>query len=291
MSVVDTDHSHQPGGFLEQYFKMNWVFSPARDLIFLIGSVLTGWATFGIYMLLGWNMILVWFIWVIVLDTPHFYATYTRTYMDKEARKELKPLLIITLGVFLIGPLAMVLSYLLHWAGASFYLAPWWLFLVGVSLWAYWHITRQHYGILRLYHRKNGEWGTLDAKIDSWTLYGCLLIPFLALIARHPSSRGRVGLPHAVPWFPEREEGVSLLGYAIDLRWEHLVVLATLIAVGVLLTIFIGRQIQRVLRGERLPCQAAVPGRCAAAAPLHVLFGPPAGDWPADFHDDHHDLS
>lgn len=270
MSVAETGHSRDRRGFLEKNFKMNWVFSPARDLIFLIGSVLTGWATFGIYLLLGWNMILVWFIWVIVLDTPHFFATYTRTYMDKEARREMKPLLIATLGVFLIGPFAAALTYILNGLGASFYLAPWWLYLVGVSLWAYWHITRQHYGILRLYHRKNGEWGTLDAKIDSWTLYGCLLIPFLALLARHPSSRGRIGLDHAVPWFPTREEGVSIIGYVIDLRWEHLVVLATLIAVGALLTIFIGRQIQRIMNGERVALPKLL--FLAAVLPLHLYM-------------------
>jgi hypothetical protein len=133
--------------------------------------------------------------------------------MDREARRTMKPLLIWSLGVFLIGPLALVLSYGLSAAGVGAWKLPWWLFLVGVSLWAYWHVTRQHYGILRLYHRKNNEWGTVDAKIDSWVLYGCLLIPFLALIARHPSARDRVGLPHAVPWLPGREEGQSWLGY------------------------------------------------------------------------------
>ena len=107
-----TDIHLQPGqsAGLERYFKMNWVFSARRDLVFLIGSVLAGWLIFGMYMLLGWNMILVWLIWVIVLDTPHFFATYSRTYLDKAARKQMPRLLILSLGVFLIGPAALIVS-------------------------------------------------------------------------------------------------------------------------------------------------------------------------------------
>lgn len=270
MSTLNDIEPQRPQGFLGSIFKINWVFSAPRDLIFLIGSVLTGWATFGIYMLLGWNMILVWFIWVIVLDTPHFFATYSRTYLDREARQQMKPLLIVTLGVFLIGPIAMVLSYTLEAIGVGFWKAPWWLFLVGVSLWAYWHITRQHYGILRLYHRKNDEWGTIDAKIDSWVLYGCLLVPFLALLARHPSSRGRIGLEEAVPWLPPLGAGQSWFGYVVDLRWEHLVVLATLIVVAALLTVFVGRQIQRILRGEKIALPKIL--FLAAVLPLHLYM-------------------
>ena len=270
MSFVQADQSGERAGFLDNFFKINWVFSARRDLVFLIGSVLSGWAVFWMYTILGWNMILVWFIWVIILDTPHFFATYSRTYLDREARQKMRPLLLWSLGIFLVGPLAMILSYGMEALGLPFWKAPWWLFLVGVSLWAYWHITRQHYGIMRLYHRKNGETGTVDAKIDSWLLYGCLLVPFLALIARHPNSRGRVGLGDAVPWFPERTDGQSVLGYLIDLRWEHQVVMATLVVVVTLLTVFLGRQIQRVARGERIALPKLL--FLAAVLPLHIYM-------------------
>jgi len=67
MSLAQTDHSGGSLGFLDRNFNMNWVFSARRDMLFLIGSVALGWAIFGIYLLLGWNMIMVWFVWVIVL--------------------------------------------------------------------------------------------------------------------------------------------------------------------------------------------------------------------------------
>ncbi|MBC01221.1 MAG: hypothetical protein CML67_16950 [Rhodobacteraceae bacterium] len=270
MSAIEHENIHATGRILDRFFTVNWVFSAPRDLVFLIGSVLAGWAVFGIYLLLGWNMILVWLIWVIVLDTPHFFATYSRTYLDRQARQEMRPLLIASLGVFLVGPLALVLSYGLNAVGASFYMIPWSLFLIGVSLWAYWHITRQHYGILRLYHRKNGEWGTLDARIDAWVLYGCLLIPFLALIARHPSARGRVGLPEAVPWLPGLAEGQSVVSYLVALRWEHMIVLATLVCVAVLLTVFVARQVYRIANGERIALPKLL--FLSAVLPLHLYM-------------------
>ena len=279
MAVAQTDPTQPSSGFLNTYFSINWVFSPRADLVFLIGSVLTGWAVFALYIfLLGrlpmrevsdW-MIIAWFVWVITLDTPHFFATYSRTYMDKEARRDMKPLLILSCGVFLIGPVAMILSYGLEAVNIGFWKAPWWLFLVGVSLWAYWHITRQHYGIMRLYHRKNNEWGTIDAKIDSWVLYGCLLVPFVALIARHPSSRGRVNLDGAVPWFPERAEGQSVFAYLGNLQWEQHVVLGTLIIVGTLLAIFFGRQIYKVLNGQKIALPKIL--FLAAVLPLHLYM-------------------
>ncbi len=271
MTTVQTDHSPRPAGFLENYFTINWVFSARRDLVFLIGSVLLGWAIFGMYTVLGWNMMLVWFVWVIVLDTPHFYATYSRTYLDREARKEMRPLLLKSLLVFLFGPAMIALTYLLYWAGVSHYRLPWaTVFPIIVSLWAYWHITRQHYGILRLYHRKNHEWGTVDAKIDSWLLYGGLLIPLVAMILRHPAARGRIGLSEAVPWLPSMAEGQSYLGYVIDLRWEHQIILLTIVAVVALLGMFVVRQVQRIAQGDKIALPKLM--FLAAVLPLHIYI-------------------
>lgn len=267
--MTDINLTPSQGAGLDRYFKMNWVFSARRDLVFLIGSVLAGWAIFGMYMLLGWNMILVWLIWVIVLDTPHFFATYSRTYLDKAARKQMPRLLILSLGVFLIGPVALIVSYGLQGVGASFWKAPWYGFMIMVSLWAYWHVTRQHYGILRLYHRVNGETGTRDARIDSWVLYGCLLVPFVAFLARHGGARRRVGLEGRLT-FPEREAGQSWFDYVAALQWELWVVLATVVIVVGLLGTFVVRQVQRVSRGDKiaLPKLAFL----AAVLPLHLYM-------------------
>jgi len=271
MTTVQTDHSPQPSGFLDSMFKVNWVLGPRRDMIFLIGSVLLGWAIWGIYTVLGWNMLLVWFVWVIVLDTPHFYATYSRTYLDKEARKEMRPLLIGSLGVFLFGPAMIALTYFLYYSGVENYQLPWkTIFPIIVSLWAYWHVTRQHYGVLRLYHRKNAEWGTLDAKIDSWLLYGGLLIPLVALIVRHPDARGRIFLDNAVPWLPSMAEGQSYLGYVADLRWEHGVILATIVALVILLSVFFLRQVQRIVTGDKIALPKLM--FLAAVLPLHIYI-------------------
>ena len=271
MTVINTNEPQQPGGLLGNLFRIDWVFNARRDLVFLIGSVLAGWAVFGLSTVLtGDQMLMLWFVWVITLDTPHFFATYSRTYLDREFRQQQGGLLIWTLGVFLLGPVCLILAYSLYGLGSGLFQLPWSFFAIFVSLWAYWHITRQHYGIMRLYHRKSGETGTLDSRLDAWVLYGCLLVPFIALVGRHPSSRGRVDLEGAVPWFPAREDGQSFIGYFIDLRWEHQIIAMTIVVVAVLLTIFVGRQIQRVMRGEKLPLPKLL--FMGAVLPLHIYI-------------------
>ncbi len=270
MSVRSHDREFVPIALPGPRFSARWILNARADLLFIIGSVLAGYLVFGMHAVLGWNMLLVWFIWVIVLDTPHFFATYSRTYLDSEERKYRKALLIGSLGVFLIGPVAIVASYGLKSAGAAHFVIPWLLFKITVSLWAYWHITRQHYGVMRLYHRKNDEHGGFDAKLDALVLYGCLLVPFGALLARHHNSRMRVGLSRHIPQVPEWT-GVSGAGQFVRaMSWEHWVIGLTIACVVVLITAFILRQIYKVLMGEQLNLPKIL--FFFAVLPLHIYM-------------------
>ncbi len=259
----------QGDSFGSGVFKANWILSPRDDMIWLIGSVLAAYAVFAMHSVLGWNMLIVWFVWVMTLDTPHFFATYSRTYFDKVEWQARKPLLIITLGVFLIGPIAIVVAFASMKAGLEFFLWPWLLFKIAVSLWAYWHITRQHYGVMRLYHRKNGETGTFDAKLDSVVLYGCLLVPFVALLARHQHSRERVGLPSIQP-FPEMAGLSDMPSFAGQLYWDQWVVVATVFVVAVLVTVFVVRQVSNFLSGKALNLPKFM--FFGAVLPLHIYM-------------------
>ena len=73
-------------------YSMNWIVNKKADLLLFIGGALTGYLMFFLHAGLHLNMLMVWFIWVVLIDTPHFYSTYLRTYFDKEeyqARKKL----------------------------------------------------------------------------------------------------------------------------------------------------------------------------------------------------------
>ena len=166
-----------------QLLRFPWIFGPRADLGFAVGGMLAGFAIVAMHLVLGWNMIAVWFVWVVTMDTPHFFATYSRTYLDREARKEFRPLLWKSLLIFALPVSAVLLSGVLYQSGVENFKAPWSILLAFVALWAYVHITRQHYGFLRLYNRKAGEIGTSEAKCDAWVLYGFLGFAFVGVLS------------------------------------------------------------------------------------------------------------
>lgn len=254
-------------------FSDNWIISPKYDLTWFMGSAIAGYMIFYMYAGLGWNMIAVWLVWVICLDSPHFFATYSRTYFDKEERRTRPQFLYGSLATFAVGPVAVLAAYLLHKAQSEHYMLPWNGFKIFVSLWAYWHITRQHYGFMKLYQRKNNERGERDLRLDSLLLYGALLLPFLALIARHPSARGRVDLPKDAAPFPSAwsEFGVFMPSKFFDnLTWEHWIVIITAAITLVLVILFIGRQWMKYRYGEAINLPKIL--YLLAVIPLHAFM-------------------
>ena len=174
-------------------FAFPWVFSGRQDLAVSLGGMAAGLAILGLHVFLRLNMMLVWFVWVVVLDTPHFFGTYFRTYLDKDEWRTRRPFLLGSLGVFLVGPMLLAVSYALHSAGVEAFKLPWRVWGYTVSVWAYFHITRQHYGVLRLYNRKNGEIGTDESRLDAAVLYGALGLAFVGLLCINPDTRDAFG--------------------------------------------------------------------------------------------------
>jgi hypothetical protein len=177
-----------------QVFSLPWIFGPRTDLAVSIGGMLAGFSLFFLFTTLGLSVLLVWFVWVIVLDTPHFFASYFRTYLDKEERQNSRALLIGTLAVFLIVPAVLILCGALYVAGVPRFRLPWNMFFSFVGVWAYYHVVRQHYGIMRLYNRKGGEFGTAEARLDAIMLYGALGLAFLGAVTGFNPIRRRIGL-------------------------------------------------------------------------------------------------
>jgi hypothetical protein len=185
---------------------------------------------------------MVWFIWVVLIDTPHFYSTYLRTYFDKEEYQARKNLLLGSLVWLLVGPALIGISYILYLSGVGTYSAPFLLFIIFFNLWAYWHVVRQHYGILALYKRKNNDFGDLDTKIDKYLLYGGLIAPFLTFAIRHPEARTLFGLSPEFPAYPAGSLFSST--FLSQLHWEHVLVYLSVTYMLVISVVFIGRQVQ-----------------------------------------------
>jgi hypothetical protein len=84
-------------------------------------------------------------------DGTHIFGTASRTFFDSEARHTRRTLLLFGSAAFFfaLGP-ALVLM------GGKAVLA------MIVAVWAYYHVVRQHYGIMVLYKVKNRDMARLD---------------------------------------------------------------------------------------------------------------------------------
>ena len=117
--------------------------------------------------------------WAILIDAPHVFGTFSRTYFDKSEWKTRSRLLLGSLLFFLVGP-ALVL------AGAGF------SFFFVAALWAYYHLVKQHYGFMVLYKKKNHDLAPIDNALDRWLLMFAFNYPFVAFIANDPTAMARV---------------------------------------------------------------------------------------------------
>lgn len=138
-----------------------------------------------------WLIPLFW-AWLVLFDGTHIWATYSRTYIDAQAWRERRPLLLASLVVFLV-PLAAVVAALV--GGGSRVLD---LFLVLAPGWAYHHVVRQHYGLVSIYDRKAGT-GLATHRVNRWCLYLGMWGAYLHFIVTHPYNRLLAGLPPPAP--------------------------------------------------------------------------------------------
>src|SRR4026208_2364779 len=158
---------------------LRWIISARDDLVWFIGSVVSSYVLLLLYV----NGIISLFpmvaAWAILLDAPHVFGTFSRTYFDRAERQNRARLLWGSLLFFAIGPL-MVLAGL----GLVFF------FLA--ALWAYYHLVKQHYGFMVLYKKKNNDLAPVDNALDRLLLLFAFNYPFVAFIANDPLAMARV---------------------------------------------------------------------------------------------------
>ena len=252
----------------------NWIVGKRVDLAAFIGGALAGYLVFFMHAGLGWDMVLIYVLFLTFLDTPHFFGTYLRTYLDREEFKARRGFLLGSLLWLLAGPLTLLFSYGLFSAGVSNYMVPFNVFILGVGLWAYWHVVRQHYGFMRLYQSKNGENAPLDRRRDGWLMHFGLMLPFVVFALRHPESRRAFGLPAELPPVPSLSElgglrGVLSGSWIGRVSWEHFVVAGCALALSALIGDFIFRQVGKWRRGEPLNGPKIL--LFLAVLPLHIV--------------------
>src|SRR5678816_769238 len=95
---------------VESAISLRWIISARDDAIWFIGSVLSSYALFLLYVLGILPLIPMVALWAILIDAPHVFGTFSRTYFDRTERHNRARLLWGSLLFFLVGPL-MAVSY------------------------------------------------------------------------------------------------------------------------------------------------------------------------------------
>lgn len=188
-----------------------WIISQRDDLIWFIGSALVGYLALSL-MWGGFPVFPIQVIWMLGIDGPHVLATVTRTYFDRQARKELGPALWVIVPFLLVGPIAGYFGQLS-------------LFFLFAVCWQHFHIVKQHYGFVMLYKAKNKERNKFDLKLDRWFLIGSLWVPLAGFVIATRSW--------LQPWSGMAWQGAVVLYLGLTAFW-------------------IGRQIQKSIRNEPL---------------------------------------
>jgi len=187
-----------------------WILSRREDLLWFQGAVLAGLALVAFFVSappltdstysLVHPAVLVLLAWGVLFDGTHVFGTYARTYLapDVESRAALPGRW--SWGLVLLGPAIAVVDHFACEPGPSQLGRAGWLFrafLLFAYLWAYWHLVRQHYGLLVLYRRRAG--GGQDRRLnpDTLVLWAGCLYPYL----RFSLGEGylRSGLPQTIP--------------------------------------------------------------------------------------------
>ncbi len=225
----------------ESAISLRWIISARDDLIWLIGSVASSYLLLILYVKGILPLVPMVALWAILIDAPHVFGTFSRTYFDRTERRNRSRLLWGSLLFFAVGPIMV-------FAGAGL------IFFFMAALWAYYHLVKQHYGFMVLYKKKNNDLAPVDNALDRLLLLFAFNYPFVAFIAQDPEAMARV--PTVL------QAGVNGL--------------ATILLVGtiVLAIGWLGRQIQRAITGHPLNVPKYL--LLAAAIPMHwiVLLTP-----------------
>src|SRR5436190_9672131 len=213
-----------------------WIISAREDLVWFIGSVASSYLLLVLYATGVLPLIPMVAGWVILIDAPHVFGTFSRTYFDRSEWKTRKRLLLGSLLFFLIGPILVLLGF-----GFTFFFVA--------ALWAYYHLVKQHYGFMVLYKKKNNDLAPIDNALDRLLLMFAFNYPFVAFIANDPNAMARVP--------PILQSGVNTVA---------MLLLAGTIVIGAAWLI---RQIQRAWLQQPLNLPKYL--LLAAAIPMHWI--------------------
>src|SRR5215510_16380660 len=103
---------------------LRWIISAQDDIVWFIGSVVSSYLLLFLYVKGIISLVPMVAGWAILIDAPHVFGTFSRTYFDRTERANRPRLLWGSLLFFLVGPAMVLAGYGL-------------LFFFVAALWAY----------------------------------------------------------------------------------------------------------------------------------------------------------
>ncbi|HKA19420.1 MAG TPA: hypothetical protein VKN18_14115 [Blastocatellia bacterium] len=236
----------------QQLISLGWIINKRDDLIWFIGSVITSYAFLVANLILvriGLSVMIVTWIWALGFDGPHVFGTISRTYADNEERRKRAKLYYGTLGLFLLGP-AMVLAGQARLFGTEAW-GP--VFFFFASLWAYYHLVKQHYGFMILYKKKNNDLAEMDNLIDRAFILLGMTYPFVRFLTHSYAAQERLG-------------GIGLSPQSESIWWFETLVFSAFVVSSFL---FLGRQLQKFFLRQAVNVPKLL--LLSAAVPMHWI--------------------
>ena len=236
----------------QQMISLGWIINKKDDLIWFIGSVITSYAFLAANLLLvrfGLSVMIVTWIWALGFDGPHVFGTISRTYADNEERRKRAKLYYGTLGLFLLGP-TMVLAGQARLFGTEAW-GP--VFFFFASLWAYYHLVKQHYGFMILYKKKNNDLAEIDNLIDRTFILLGMTYPFVRFLTHSYAAK-------------ERLDGIGLSLQSESIWWFETLVFSAFVVSSIL---FAGRLLQKLFLKQSVNIPKLL--LLGAAVPMHWI--------------------
>ncbi|SMF25246.1 hypothetical protein [Pseudobacteriovorax antillogorgiicola] len=127
-----------------------WLQSRSFDLIFVTGGAIFTLLVAALAFQTPRLLPIFFWMWIVLFEGSHFWATLSRTYFDRDFRSKHKPLLWGSMLFFAL-PLACVIVDQYQQQVSTMLLYGFFIFT-----WSLFHNLRQHYGFLSIYGRKAG---------------------------------------------------------------------------------------------------------------------------------------
>src|SRR6266850_2303929 len=108
---------------------LRWIINAREDLVWFIGSVASSYALLILYVTGVVPLLPMVAAWAILIDAPHVFGTFSRTYFDRSERHSRARLLWGSLSFFVVGPIAVI-------SGVGL------IFFFIAALWAYYHLVK-----------------------------------------------------------------------------------------------------------------------------------------------------